>query len=66
MRKNAGCVWGRLVTCGRLAIGPLIFLYRTRRIANPPQVTNLPHAIGIDLLGGTARILRLSWSASGK
>jgi hypothetical protein len=30
-------MWGRLVTCGRLEIGPV------RRVANPPQVDNLPH-----------------------
>jgi len=36
-------LWGRLVTCGRLAIGPVIFWNRSGRIANPPQVSNLPH-----------------------
>ncbi len=42
-------LWGRLVTCGRLAIGLTIFLHSTRRITNPPQVTNLPHMIRINL-----------------
>ncbi len=38
-------MWGRLATCGRLAIGLKSFLHSTRRIANPPQVANLPHMI---------------------
>jgi hypothetical protein len=28
---------------------PYNFLHRNRRITNPPQVTNLPHMIGINL-----------------
>ncbi len=42
-------LWGRMASCGRLAIGLTIFLHITRRIANPPQVTNLPHMIRINL-----------------
>jgi hypothetical protein len=42
-------LWGRLVTCGRLAIDPAIFWNRTWRITNPPQVTNLPHTISTNL-----------------
>ena len=42
-------LWGRLVTCGRLVIGPAIFYNGTRRITNPPQVTNLPHTMGTNL-----------------
>jgi hypothetical protein len=34
-----------MASCGRLAIGLTIFWHITRRIANPPQVTNLPHTI---------------------
>ena len=41
--RSKQVLWGRLVTCGRLAIGLKSFLHSTRRIANPPQVTNLPH-----------------------
>ena len=37
-------LWDRLVTCGRLVIGPLIFLKRLKRpITNRPQDTILPH-----------------------
>jgi len=40
-------MWGRMVNCGRLAIGPLNFSIlsriQRRRITNPPQVTNLPY-----------------------
>ena len=49
---SAKILWGRLLTCGRLPIGLLrdrdataagdCFTWQ-RRIANPPQVNNLPH-----------------------
>jgi hypothetical protein len=38
-------MWGRLVTCGRLAIGLPIIRPGLRRIANPPQDAILPHMI---------------------
>jgi hypothetical protein len=52
--EKIGPLWGRLVTCGGLLIrlrdaaasGPVLAGSSTcadRRIANPQQVTNLPH-----------------------
>src|SRR5258708_38531846 len=49
-----------LVTCGRLASGLTIFSHSTRRITNPPQVTNLPHMIR----AGGSRSRSLRWLAS--
>ncbi len=52
----AAFLWGRLVTCGRLVIGLRVFAPSTRRIANPPQVNNLPHRPFRRLLIFTAMI----------
>ena len=37
-------LWGRLVICGRLAIGLYAFTLTVKRIINPLQVANLPHS----------------------
>jgi hypothetical protein len=41
-------MWGRLITCGGLLIRlPLAYEKLSRgRVANPPQVANLPHKEG--------------------
>ncbi len=42
--RHGMLMWGRLLTCGRvvLGLGGLVQMVG-RRVANPPQVANLPH-----------------------
>jgi helix-hairpin-helix protein len=42
-RNGTDSFVGRMASCGRLAIGPTIFLHSSRRITSSPQVANLPH-----------------------
>jgi len=42
-QQNPGGLWGRLIICGRLAIGLRGLALTTKRITNPLQVNNLPH-----------------------
>src|SRR5208283_4775870 len=56
-------LWGRMASCGRVALGPAGLYGRVgRRVTNPPQVASLPHktalavgAICQPLLVSTAR-----------
>jgi hypothetical protein len=47
-----GSLWGRLIICDGLLIRlPPITSAAGRRIANPPQVTNLPHTYYSTIFG---------------